>query len=123
MHYLIIAFGLAIALAGVVLLINPEKLFGILRKNFEHPAIHILAVVIRLVLGGLLIYLAGQSRFPPVIEILGWLSIIAALVLAVIGRSRFKRMLSWALSLVKPLGRVSGFAALILGVFLVYSFT
>ena len=65
----------------------------------EKLELHILAVVIRLVLGGLLIYFAGASKYPLIIEIIGWISIVAAVFFAVIGRNNFKRLMSWALSL------------------------
>ncbi len=40
--------------------------------------------------------------------IIGWLSIGAGLFLAVIGRARFIRLMSWALSLPEALTRVGG---------------
>lgn len=122
MTMLIIIFGALTLLAGIVIVINPEVIFSFLRNNLDKPELHILAVVVRLVLGVLLIYQAGISKFPFVIEIIGWLSIIAAIFLAVMGRSNFKRLMSWALSLVKPIGRVGGVLAAAFGTFLIYAF-
>jgi len=82
----------------------------------------ILAIVVRLVLGVLLIYQSGASKYPLVIEIIGWLSIVAAVFFTVIGRNNFKRLISWALSLAKPFGRVGGVVAVCFGAFLVYAF-
>ena len=119
---LIIIFGALTLLAGIVIIINPEVIFSVLRNNLDTLALHILAVVVRLVLGVLLIYQSGISKFPFVIEIIGWLSVIAALFLAVMGRNNFRRLMSWALSLVKPIGRVGGVLAVAFGAFLVYAF-
>jgi len=47
----------------------------------------------------LLLSLSGASRYPLAIEIIGWVSIIAAMFLSIIGRDNFKRLMSWALSL------------------------
>jgi len=122
MTVLIIIFGILTLLAGIVLIINPEVIFGFLRNNLDKLILHILAVVIRLVIGALLIYQSSISKFPFVIEVIGWLSIVAAIFLAVMGRRNFNRLMSWALSLVKPIGRVGGVLAAAFGAFLIYAF-
>ncbi len=122
MSILIIIFGALTLLAGIVIIINPEIIFGYLRNHLGKLELHILAVVVRLVIGVLLIYQSNVSRFPLVIEILGWLSIVAALSLAVIGRRNFNRLMSWALSFTKPFGRVGGVSAVAFGAFLIYAF-
>jgi hypothetical protein len=122
MTILIIIFGVLTLLAGIVIVINPEVIFGFLRNNFDKLSLHILAVVVRLVLGALLIYLSDISKFPFVIEIIGWLSLVAAIFFVVIGRNNFKRLMLWALSLSKSLGRVGGIIALCFGAFLIYAF-
>ena len=122
MTLLIIIFGALTLLAGIVIVINPEVIFGFLRKNLDKVALHILAVVVRIVLGLLLIYQSSISKFPFVIQIIGWLSIVAAIILAVMGRRNFNRLMSWALSLAKPIGRVGGVIAMAFGAFLIYAF-
>jgi len=122
MTVLIIIFGALTLLAGIVIVINPEVIFGFLRNNLDKLVLHILAVVIRIVLGALLIYQSNISKFPLVIEVIGWLSIVAAIFLAVMGRRNFNRLMSWALSLVKPIGRVGGVLAVAFGAFLIYAF-
>ena len=122
MTVLIIIFGALTLLAGIVIVINPEVIFGFLRKNLDKLELHILAVAIRLVLGVLLIYQSKVSKFPFVIEIIGWLSIVAAIFLAVMGRRNFNRLMSWALSLSKPFARVGGIFAMTFGAFLIYAF-
>ncbi|MEN8128446.1 MAG: hypothetical protein ABFR90_11695 [Planctomycetota bacterium] len=118
----IIIFGTLTCLAGIVILVNPEIIFGFLRKNYAKIELQILAVTIRLVLGAFLIYQAGISKYPFVIEIIGWLSIVAAVFFAVIGRNNFSRLMVWALSQVKTLGRVGGVIASVFGAFLVHAF-
>jgi hypothetical protein len=119
---LIIMFGILTLLAGIVIVINPEIIFGFLRNNIDKPELHILAVAVRIVLGVILIYQSGISKFPLLIEIIGWLSIVAAIILFVMGRSNFSRLMSWALSFVKTSGRVGGFLAVVFGAFLIYAF-
>jgi hypothetical protein len=118
----IIIFGVLTCLAGLVILVRPATVFGLLRKNSDKIGLYVLAVVVRLVLGAFLVIQAGASKFPYVIEFIGWLSIIAAVVLAVIGRKNFSKLMAWALSKVKTWGRLSGLLAMALGAFLVYAF-
>ncbi len=122
MTLLIIIFGALTLLAGIVIVINPKVIFDFLRNNLDKLVLHFLAVVIRLVLGALLIYQSNMSKFPFVIEVVGWLSIVAAIFLAVMGRRNFNRLMSWALSLPKPFGRVGGILAVAFGAFLIYAF-
>ncbi|MET0070123.1 MAG: hypothetical protein ABW096_08775 [Candidatus Thiodiazotropha sp.] len=122
MTYIIILFGLLILVAGIIILINPEAMFGLVRDTSDKLSLHVLAVALRLILGILLVSESESSRFPIIIEILGWLSIIAAVALALIGRNNFKRLMSWALSSLKPYGRIGGALASAFGAFIVYAF-
>ena len=101
---------------------NPDIIFGFLRNNIDKLGLHILAVAVRLIIGVLLISQAGASKLPFIIQIIGWLSIGAAISLAVIGRHSFNRLMVWALSLLKHYGRVGGLLAAAFGAFLIYAF-
>ena len=118
----IIIFGSLILLAGVLLLRNPEIIFGFLRDNIENQAVHVIAVMVRFIIGTLLITQSGLSKFPLGIEVLGWIFIIAGFCLAVIGRDRFCRLMSWVLTKFMPFGRLAGVIAMAFGGFLVYAF-
>jgi hypothetical protein len=122
MTILIIIFGGLILLVGLVITFNPEIVFGYIRKHYEKTSLHILAGVIRILLGVLFIWQANVSKFPLTMEILGWLSIIAGLSLGVIGRKHFIRLISWALTLSKNIGRIGGVIAALFGAFLIYAF-
>lgn len=123
MHWLIIIFGTLIALLGVVILARPSALFDPMARMADQALTQVLAVVTRIILGALLITLAHESRYPLAVEIIGWISIFAALFLAFIGRRNFKRLMAWALSLADRIGRVAGMAAVLFGAFLVHAFT
>lgn len=122
MIIIILIFAALTCLAGIVILINPEIVFGFLRRYSDRVELHLLAVIIRLVLGVCLIYQASVSRYPLAIEIIGWLSIVAAVIFAVIGRVKFIQLMAWALSLVKTTGRIGGALASVFGAFLIYAF-
>lgn len=122
MTLFIIMFGALTCLAGIAILVKPEIVFGFLRKNSNRVELQILAVAMRLVLGAFLIVQSGDSKYPFVIEIIGWLSVVAAVFFAVIGRINFINLMSWALSQVKILGRVGGVIATAFGAFLIHAF-
>jgi len=122
MIIIILIFAALTCLAGVVIIVYPEIVFGFLRRYSDRVELHLLAVVIRLVLGVCLIYQASVSKYPLVIEIIGWLSIVAAVIFAVIGRDKFIQLMAWALSMVNIMGRVGGLFASIFGAFLIYAF-
>ena len=119
---LIVAFGALIFLAGVAIALKPEVFFGYLRRHLDNPALQVLAVVVRLVIGALLVLESDLSRYPLVIMVLGWLSIVAAFSFAVMGRRNFLRLMSWTLNSLGPYGRVGGVFAAAFGGFLVHAF-
>ncbi len=121
MSYIIILFGTATIFAGIIIVINPETIFGMLRRKLESLSLHILAVVVRVILGVALLMYATESKYPTAISILGWISIVAASVLGVMGRANFRRLMSWALSLAPSFGRIGGFLAILFGGFLIHA--
>ena len=122
MEAILIVFGGLTCLVGMLLVVNPDIVFGLLRNQLDKPVLHVLAVVVRLLVGALLIRTSGVSRFPVAIEILGWLSIAAAVSFAFLRRDSFKRLMTWALSLPAPVGRLGGVVAAAFGAFLVFAF-
>ena len=122
MSLIIILFGVLTLVAGFAMTLNPDIVFAPLRKHAGKPGIQVAAVGVRLILGVLLVSLAGESKYPQIIEILGWLSIVAAIILAVIGRTRFNRLIQWGLSKANSLGRTAGILAMVFGLFIVYAF-
>ena len=121
MNYIIILFATATIVAGIILVINPETIFGLLRRKLESLSLQILAVVVRVILGVALIMYATESRYPTAILILGWISIVAASVLGIMGRTNFKRLMSWALSVAPSFGRIGGSLAILFGGFLIHA--
>ena len=109
-------------LAGVVIVVIPGIIVGYLQLNLDKLAIHVQSVVVRLIVGALLIHQSDLSRYPLVIEMLVCHSIVAALSLVVMGRRNYLRLMSWALILLKPYGRIGGIVAAAFGGFLIYAF-
>ena len=121
MQYIVLGFGVFLVAAGISLLIKPSLVFSLLDRNKDSTGIHVLAVVMRLVLGGALIMSADVSGFPMTFKILGWITLLAAIVLAVMGRANFRKLMDWAMGLADKFGRVAGIASVLLGGFLIYA--
>ena len=121
MTVLILVFGVFLILAGTSLIVRPQIVYGFLADNLDQIWLYPGAIVTRLVLGAMLIYFASISKYPPIINVIGWIFVGAACVLAAIGRKRFKRLLSWVLTVFEPYNRAGGIGSVCLGVFLIYA--
>ena len=93
----IIIYSILTLLAGLIILIYPSIIFRFLQKHYDKAILQIFSVVIRFILGLFLILESNSSKFPTLIEIFGWFSIIAALIFAIIGRSRYNSIIAGTL--------------------------
>ncbi len=121
MSYTVLLFGIFILLAGIIVLAKPDSILSLFRKNSESNGLYDLAVIARLILGITLLIYADQSKYPLALQILGWLSVTAAIILLATGRSRFKKLITWALGLAPTFMRITGLFAILLGGFLIYA--
>jgi len=108
MSYIILLFGIVILVIGAVMLVAPDSIFGLIIGHTESLGLHVLAVFGRFVFGIALITYAAESHYPVALQVLGWLTITAAIILGTMGRSRFKGLTTWALSLASAYGRFVG---------------
>jgi len=124
MTFISLIIGVVIFLVGVVIIISPDKITNYLRKYQHHSALRlrIAAVVARFLIGVLLVSQADLSKFPLAIKLIGWVSIVAAVVLLVMGSQNFQRLMSWALSKANLYMRVGGVVGIALGAFIAYAF-
>ena len=79
------------------------------------------AFIIRLAFGISLWLVAPASRAPTVLQVLAVVSVVSALVLPLLGVSRFKSMLSWWSSQSPGFMRILSAVALVVGVFILWS--
>jgi len=115
--------GALIILIGIILLINPDSIFGWMENNQESKSFYFIAIFFRLAFGALLLMAAKQSNFPKTIKFLGYIAILAAIVFVIMGHQRFRDIIASLIPEFVPYSPVSGIAGLILGVFLIYAFT
>ena len=122
MIQVIIFFGVLVFVAGILLLVRPSLIIGFLESKGDRVWVYSAAVFTRVVLGLFLVGQAVNSKFPLIIEILGWVSLAAGLFLGLLGRDRFTRFMRWIIEKVKPFAPLGGLFAALFGGFLVYAF-
>ena len=81
------------------------------------------AVVVRLLMGAALIVAAPVSKFPVVFEVLGWIAIVAAVALILIGRERMAALIAWFVRRPTWLMRLWLLFGMAFGGFLIYGIT
>lgn len=120
MTIIIAVFGALVAGLCVVGFVSPDKL----RQMFGHlseQAAWVLAVVVRLGLGTLLLVVAEDLKFSYAMTILGWIAIIAAVVVLLMGPERLARLVQWWLhKLSDTVLRLSMLFGAAFGVFFIY---
>jgi len=110
-------------LSGISLLIKPEIILNWIEDNMESSSLYITAIVVRLVIGILFIITAKESKYPGVIKFLGYLFIIAGVILIFIGHEIFQDFINSLIPDFKPFAPVSGLLSMAFGGFLIYAFS
>ena len=121
MKYLIILFGVFIVVTALIMLIRPALFLDHMQRYSHTASMHAMAVVVRVILGIALILYAEHSKFPLVFEIIGWLSVIAAAIFAVIPHKRFTNLINWVVKRFTPYARVGASVGILFGAFLIYA--
>ncbi len=117
---LITLFGVLICLAGVAILIFPDQFRNAMNKWTGQPRF-LFAVIIRVVLGAILLSEAANLKFPLAMKIIGAISILAAVILLLVGQERMDRFIDWWLKQSDKLLRVSSVLAIAFGAFFIYA--
>ena len=93
----IIVLTLAVVIAALSIwgLLQPGKLIRFVGDVAGRPGGIQVAVLVRLVFGVALLLAAPGSRYPLVLNLLGWLALAAAVGLAIMGRARLRRFIGW----------------------------
>jgi amino acid permease len=116
---IIAVFGVLICLGGLTILILPEKFKDIMNRWTGQPRF-LFAVIIRVVLGAILLSEAANLKFPLAMKIIGAISILAAVVLLLVGQQRMDRFIDWWMRMSDNILRVWSVFAFAFGGFLIY---
>ena len=119
MTLLVAALGALAVLIGLVGLVQPGR-YRLMFNTMNSRTRFVLAVIIRLAMGGLLWLLADELRHPHVMRILAVIAVVAAVGLLIMGRTRLDKFVDWWLSRPDSVLRVSALFAAVFGAYLVY---
>jgi len=123
MNYVIILFGLLITVLSLFILIKPKVALDYMSANAGSLGLYISAIAFRVGMGVVLILYADQSRYPAAFEIIGALFLAAGVILALIGRNRFERLVSWAMGFFGKIAWVGGLLGMVFGLFFIHAVT
>lgn len=123
MNMAILVFGVFIIAMCIWGAIAPKPMINRVLSIWHQPWGLFAAVGIRLGLGILFLQAATQTRHPGVFELLGYLMIFAAIVIALAGRKRIDRFIKYWME--QPTGFLQAWLVIGIGfgAFIVYSVT
>jgi len=116
----VLALGVIVCALSVWGTVAPDKLWKLVNGAMEKDWGIYMAVVARLLLGAALIVIAPDSRFSLTFEILGWLAIVAAVIILFAGRDRLRRFVAWFGQSSQAMIRVWLLFGTAFGAFLIY---
>jgi len=105
---------------GLLGLISPARMVSFVSRWQSKTGLWA-AFIVRLTFGISLWFVAPTSRASVVLQVLAVLSVVSALVLPLVGVSRFKSMLSWWSCQSPAFMRIWLAVAVVLGVFILWS--
>ena len=112
--------GVLAATVGLMGLANPKSIV-VLVERWRGPTRFRLAVGVRLILGVILLAVAPSCRLPGLVQIIGVISIVAAMVILIAGQERLDSFIWWWLKRPPKIIRVSALFAFAFGILLIYA--
>jgi hypothetical protein len=119
MTVLVALLGASIAMLGLGGAVSPDR-FRLSFTRLPANTRYVLAVVVRIFMGGLLWWLAEDLRHPSVMRVLAAIAIVAAVFVLLLGPRRLDRLVDWWLARPDGLMRVSMLCASAFGAYLVF---
>jgi len=101
--WIVIAFGIFLISAGLLMLFAPKKAREILRKAGSTNFINYAEITIRMIPAAGLILYAEFSKYPTAFKVLGWFMLITSLVLYFVPRRIHHGFSLKAADIIKPL--------------------
>ena len=118
MGYLVAIIGLAIAVIGLVGLVEPRKLLGLVDRFWTGERSLYIAAGLRIGIGSVLILASPYTSLPALVTGLGVISFVAGIALMIMGYDRVDRLIRWFGRRPPSVVRVSALFAMLLGVIL-----
>jgi hypothetical protein len=119
-QWIVSGFGVIVLLFGAAIVVRPTSLPAF-ADLFLSPTGFWIAVGLRLLMGVLMWSVAGSSRAPAALRLLGGLMVVSAFVLPVIGLDGMIAVVEWGTGLSRWVLRNVGLLAALLGAFITWA--
>lgn len=93
--HLLTAFSVALGLTCLYGMLFPRPLVNWVTEFWNKTVSLYIAVLARLILGALLLWVASDTRFPLGFAIFGYLTLSAAVLIPIVGRKKIGTLLFW----------------------------
>jgi hypothetical protein len=112
--------GVVLAVVGVLLVVAPSEVleFG---RSMLSPSVLYIAAVVRIIFGGVLLWVASVSRAPTVLRVLGGVLVIAGVATPFVGVELARVVFDWMLAQGSLFTRAWASAVIALGLLIVYA--
>ncbi len=117
MTTLVSYFAAAFAMVGLITLVQPRLAQSFLKQHALSPLFRNFAVAGRFILGIVFILVADGSRYPLIFNLLGVITLVAGIFVAVIPIDTFTKVARRSARLNANLVRMGGAGAIAMGVF------
>ena len=94
MTFAVALLGRLVAGIGFLGIAQPTRLIGWVHSFWQKDRLWV-AVIMRFALGAVLIYAAPECRFPQAVRVLGVITVLAAVGIAVVGSERMDGFIRW----------------------------
>lgn len=92
---LVMVIGAAMGIACLYGLVFPKQLISWISSFWKNRASFLLAIAVRLVFGALLIFAASATKHEATFTFLGYLMILAGVLVAILGKTKIGMMILW----------------------------
>jgi hypothetical protein len=117
---IVIVFGLLVSALSIWGIWSPARLLSMVGQVMHQPwGVHA-GFAARILLGAALLICAAESRFPLVFRVLGWIALVAAVALEIMGRERLLGFIAFFDRISAALVRSWLLLGVAFGVFLIY---
>ena len=119
MKLLAVALGVLVALVGMIIVAAPFAVIEFARSILS-PSVLYIAAAVRIIFGGVLLWVAPASRTPTALRILGVVLVAAGVATLFVGVELARMVFDWMLAQGSLFTRAWAGAAIVLGVLIVY---
>ena len=121
MRTFVLAFSVVLTVLCLVVMTRPKATTDFLLDSLATVWMNLLAATIRIGMGWVMLQSVPISRFPRTFEVLGWLFIVAGIVILLIPPSRVQALARDAYERFEGWTPLGGIAGILLAAFLAWS--